>query len=133
VEVTETVFFERMGVMKTLIGELHEAGFTVAMDDFGSGFSSLNFLRAIPVDVIKIDRLFFEDFDVDERVHLLLEDILSIAKHLKLRTVAEGIEKKSQVDFLRKAGCDMIQGYYFHKPMVEREFDALVQADIEFR
>ena len=133
VEVTETVFFERMEVMKELIGDLHEAGFTVAMDDFGAGFSSLNFLRNIPVDVIKIDKLFFESFDTDERVRFLVEDILSIASHLRLQTVAEGIEKKSQVDFLRENGCDLIQGYYFYKPLMENEFDKIVQADIEFR
>lgn len=127
VELTETAFFESMHAMLIMIDQLHEAGFSVAMDDFGSGFSSLNFLKNIPVDVVKIDKLFFDSFATDRRVRLLIQDILSITKHLELKSVAEGIETQEQVKFLKEHGCDLIQGFYFHKPMTAAELgDILV-------
>ena len=126
IEITETAFFENMDTMIAMIQELHEAGFSIAMDDFGSGFSSLNFLRSLPIDVMKIDKLFFKNFDEDQHGRLLLQDILSMAGHLGLKTVAEGIETKAQAEFLKEHKCDMIQGYYFYRPMPEEELHELL-------
>lgn len=126
VEITETAFFERIDIMLNIVDQLHQAGFMVSMDDFGSGFSSLNMLKNIPVDTLKIDRLFFKDFGTDERVQLLLRDILFMSKHMGLKTVAEGVEHADEVDFLRKNECDFIQGYYFYKPMPQSDFYQLI-------
>ena len=126
-EITETAFFESTDAMITMIEGMHQAGFRIAMDDFGSGFSSLNMLKNIPVDVLKIDKLFFEDFEVDERGWNLVQDILSIARHLGLRCVAEGVENKQQAEFLQKSGCELAQGFYFYHPLKEEEFDQLLQ------
>ena len=112
--------------MLNIVDQLHQAGFMVSMDDFGSGFSSLNMLKNIPVDTLKIDRLFFKDFGTDERVQLLLRDILFMSKHMGLKTVAEGVEHADEVDFLRKNECDFIQGYYFYKPMPQSDFYQLI-------
>jgi len=127
IEITETAFFENVDNMIQMIQSLHEAGFSVAMDDFGSGFSSLNFLRALPIDVMKIDKLFFKNFEDDENSRLLIMDILSMARHLGLKTVAEGIEKSGQAEFLRNHHCDMIQGYYYYKPLRKNEFKELLR------
>ena len=97
------------------------------MDDFGSGYSSLNFLKNIPIDVIKIDKLFFDNFAEEERTRLLISDILSIAHHLNLTAVAEGVETKEEVDFLIKGKCDLIQGYYFYKPLTEEQLNIALQ------
>jgi EAL domain-containing protein (putative c-di-GMP-specific phosphodiesterase class I)/GGDEF domain-containing protein len=126
-EITETAFFESTDAMITMIEGMHQAGFRIAMDDFGSGFSSLNMLKNIPVDVLKIDKLFFEDFEVDERGWNLVQDILSIARHLGLRCVAEGVENKQQAEFLQKRGCELAQGFYFYHPLKEEKFDQLLQ------
>lgn len=126
VEITETAFFENMSSMVTMLDALHQAGFRVAMDDFGSGFSSLNLLQTLSFDVMKIDKLFFNSFEEDSNSRLLLEDILSIARHLKLKTVAEGIETQEQVDFLQEHDCDMIQGYYFYEPLSQEAFDEAI-------
>jgi diguanylate cyclase (GGDEF)-like protein len=126
IEITETVFFERMENMIHIIKELHNAGFRVSMDDFGSGYSSLNFLKNIPVDEIKIDKLFFDNIDGDERGQLLLGDILSIAKHLGLYVVAEGVETEFAVQFLKKHHCNAIQGFYFYHTLPELEYEQLL-------
>ena len=127
VELTETAFFENREATLKMVNNLRQAGITIAMDDFGTGFSSLNFLKNIPIDVIKIDKLFFDNFDTDERVRLLLTDILSIAEHLHLKTVAEGVESTSEVDFLRKHGCNIGQGFYFYRPLTEEQFIKVLQ------
>jgi EAL domain-containing protein (putative c-di-GMP-specific phosphodiesterase class I)/GGDEF domain-containing protein len=129
VELTETAFFENKDATLQLIKQLHAAGFTIAMDDFGTGFSSLNFLKNIPIDAIKIDKLFFDSFATDGRVRLLLKDIISIAKHLQLRIVAEGVESGDEVEFLRQQGYDMVQGYYFYHPLKEEELAALLKKE----
>jgi EAL domain-containing protein (putative c-di-GMP-specific phosphodiesterase class I)/GGDEF domain-containing protein len=127
VELTESAFFENEEAVIKMMQALHQAGFTIAMDDFGSGFSSLNFLKNIPIDVLKIDKLFFDNFMTDIRGRLVLEDILSIAKHLRLKTVAEGVEAPEEVEFLRHHGCDFVQGYYFYKPLALDKMDELFQ------
>ncbi len=117
IEITENAFFDDRNGMLLMAEELHQAGFRIAMDDFGTGFSSLNFLRTIPLDVMKIDKLFFSNFATDVHGRLLLEDILQIAQHLGLRTVAEGVETAEEAEFLRQKGCDLIQGFYFYRPL----------------
>lgn len=116
VELTETAMYDNKEATLRLMRNLHQAGFSVAIDDFGSGFSSLNFLKNIPFDVLKIDKMFLDDFN-NGKTRYLLEDILSIARHFNLKTVAEGVELKEQADFLKQYGCDMIQGFYYYHPM----------------
>ena len=92
------------------------------MDDFGAGYSSLNSLKDLPLDVLKLDAEFFRG-EADGRSEVVVSEAIRLAKSLEMRIVAEGVEKKEQVDFLAANGCDMIQGFYFAKPMPIADFE----------
>ncbi|NLD18692.1 MAG: EAL domain-containing protein [Clostridiales bacterium] len=126
IEFTESAFWKDKEDMIVGIKKLHEFGFSVAIDDFGSGFSSLNILKDIPFDVLKIDRIFLSSKNEDEKAEIVIRNVLSLAQELKLQTVAEGVETKEQFEFLRQNGCDIIQGYYFSRPLPEKEFNDLL-------
>ncbi len=123
IELTESAFFDDKDAMVYTINRLKEHGFAVSMDDFGSGYSSLNSLKDMPLDVLKLDAEFFRgEFDND-RGGVVVSEAIRLAKLLNMRTVAEGIEVEEQVDFLANEGCDMIQGFYFDKPMPGDEYE----------
>lgn len=111
--------------------QLKEEGFTLLMDDFGSGYSSLNILLETPFDVIKLDRKFIENMMVSEKGRMILEQVVSMADKLELGLLAEGVETKEQVDLLHNIGCDQVQGYYYAKPMPEDEFFEMLKKDSE--
>lgn len=123
IELTESAFFDDKEEMLRIVGQLKECGFIVSMDDFGSGYSSLNSLKDLPLDVLKLDADFFRGEDGDgERGEVVISDAIVMAKHLNMRVVAEGVEKAEQVELLTSLGCDMIQGYYYDKPMPSADF-----------
>ena len=122
IELTESAFFDDKKAMLAAIAKLKNYGFAVSMDDFGSGYSSLNSLKDMPLDVLKLDAEFFRGDGGDGRAQIVVSEAIRLAKNLNMRTVAEGVEVKEQVDFLAKEGCDMIQGYYYAKPMPADEF-----------
>ena len=122
-EITETAIMTDIAKQNDLIRKLQQAGFFVEMDDFGSGYSSLNMLKEISVDVIKIDRIFLEDSTNIERSKFILETVIKLSKQLNMEIIAEGVETKEQVDFLTGLGCDIFQGYYFDKPISVAEFE----------
>lgn len=127
-EITESVIFNRSQDLADIINELKDYGFCVAMDDFGSGYSSLNMLKDIPIDVMKLDRVFFiANAQNLQRSRNIVEGILSLAKTLQIQTVAEGVEEEADVAFLQQAGCDEIQGYYYSKPLDLTAFDEYVK------
>ncbi|MBQ7933712.1 MAG: GGDEF domain-containing protein [Lachnospiraceae bacterium] len=121
-ELTESAFFDDKKVLLSTVKKLHEAGFIVSMDDFGAGYSSLNSLKELHIDVLKIDGDFFRGADVEERGMLIVAEVIDLAKKLNMKIVAEGIENREQVDFLAAQECDLIQGYFFAKPMPIDEF-----------
>ena len=108
---------------------LHKEGFTVAMDDFGSGESSLNMLTTITVDAIKIDMKFIREMRKDDKSLRMIKLIVDIARFLNVPTVAEGVEDEVQVNILKKMGCDLIQGFYFGRPVPPDEFEKLIEAE----
>ena len=110
------------------IKKLKDYGFTVSMDDFGAGYSSLNSLKDMPLDVLKLDADFFRGESAGERGEIVVSEAIKLAKSLEMRTVAEGVEEKDQVEFLAKQGCDMIQGFYFAKPMPKAEYETKMTA-----
>ncbi len=131
IELTESAFFDDKKALVTIIKRLQEYGFAVSMDDFGSGYSSLNSLKDMPLDVLKLDADFFRgEFD-DTRGEIVVAEAIKLAKSLHMRTVAEGVEVREQVDFLAKQGCDMIQGYYYAKPMPANEYEIRMQTGIK--
>lgn len=126
IELTESVVFEDVGALTKIIDNIHAAGFGCSMDDFGSGYSSLNLIQDIPVDTIKLDKVFFRNGSKDTaRTESVVGSILAMSRSLKMRIVAEGVEERWQVDMLKRLGCDYLQGYYFAKPMPVSDFERL--------
>lgn len=121
IELTESAFFDDKAVLLNTVNELKASGFKVSMDDFGAGYSSLNSLKDLPLDVLKLDADFFRGGEA-ERGEIVVSEAIQLAKKLDMKIVAEGVEKKDQVDFLASHGCDMIQGYYYAKPMPADEY-----------
>ncbi len=122
-ELTESACFDDMDVLVNTINSLREMGFPVSMDDFGSGYSSLNLLKQLSFDTLKIDGEFFRHVTDPERANAVVRSIIDMAKSLNMKTVAEGIETDEQVAFLRTTDCDLIQGYYYSKPISAEEFE----------
>lgn len=126
IEITESSMFGDTDTLFEVSRRLQDIGFILSMDDFGSGYSSVNMLKNIPLNVIKLDRGFFIDDKNIDKSQIVIKSIVSLIKQLGIRVVAEGIETKSQVEMLREANCDIIQGYYFSKPLPVKEFEKLV-------
>ena len=115
-----------MSDVPNLMGELEElrkAGFTLEMDDFGSGYSSLNTLKDINVDVLKVDMGFIKETKNVKKSRIILASVIKMAKELNLLIITEGVETEEQVDNLTKLGCDVFQGYYFSKAIDVNEFE----------
>lgn len=124
IEVTESVVFNNARLLVDIINKIHEAGFSCSIDDFGSGYSSLNMLKDMHVDVIKLDREFLKfSQQNEERGHQIIANVIQLVKSLGAKNVTEGVEKENEVEFLKSVGCDMIQGYYFSKPLPVEEFE----------
>lgn len=122
-EITESFFMDDEVDLFNVMKELKAAGFIIEMDDFGSGYSSLNMLRQAPVDVIKIDRFFLDEIMTTTRGRIIVENSIIMSKQLGLTVVAEGVENVEQLEFVRNAGADIVQGYYYSKPIPTDEFE----------
>ncbi|MGN1206441.1 MAG: EAL domain-containing protein, partial [Eubacterium sp.] len=122
IELTESLFFNEISAMTELVDKIHEVGLRCSIDDFGSGYSSLNMLKNIKVDALKLDRVFFVETNEDKRGKDIINSILHLAQNLHLQTISEGVEIRSQVEYLKEMDCDYIQGYVFSKPMPVNEF-----------
>ena len=129
-EITESAYTKNLDQLLSLVNRLRDLGFTILMDDFGSGYSSLNILKDINVDVLKIDMRFLSDMEhLKGRAGNILESVVRMTKWLDLSVIAEGVETKEQVNFLLDIGCHYAQGYYYYKPMPTDEFEALLLQD----
>ncbi|MEG2284567.1 MAG: GGDEF domain-containing protein [Eubacterium sp.] len=130
IELTESTVFDDVAKFCDIIGKMKEIGFTCSLDDFGSGYSSLNILKDIPVDTLKLDRSFFYSKSGDDtKSRYVVENMVNLAKKLKMNTVSEGIETLELVNYLRSVKCDMVQGYVFAKPMPVSQFEKLMQKE----
>lgn len=122
-ELTESAFMDDPDMMIAKVKELRENGFTVLMDDFGSGYSSLNTLKDIPVDILKVDMKFLGTGDRDGRSERILASVIQMAALLELAVIVEGVETKEQKDFLKSIGCEYVQGFYYARPMPWQEYE----------
>lgn len=122
-EFTESIFFEKYEVISGIVKKLTRHGYVCSIDDFGSGYSSLNLLKDVSLGVLKIDRLFFEDMENNKRGDIIIRNVINMAKELKMKTVAEGVETLEQLEFLKSVKCDMVQGYIYDRPMPVEEFE----------
>lgn len=127
VEITESAMVGEPDRLLGWITSIRSAGFTVAIDDFGSGLSSLQFVKDVPADVLKIDKSLLSRNCEDEKERIVLESIFSFANRLRMTTIAEGVETKEQLAFLRTCDCNKIQGYLFARPMPEEDYLALCE------
>lgn len=125
-EIVESAYSENAGQLIEVVRQLQKHGFKVAMDDFGSGYSSLNLLKDVPVDELKIDLGFLRGTEALGRGGLILSSVVRMAAWLRVPIVAEGVETKAQVEFLRSIGCVRGQGYYYAKPLPQAEFEKLM-------
>lgn len=127
-EITESAYIENTAFLSETLAQLHQAGFRVEMDDFGSGYSSLNILKDIPVDQLKLDMDFLKGSYDSPKGRAIVSAVIHMAKTLGLTVIAEGVETREQAEMLAEFGCDQMQGYYFSKPIGEAEFAQLLQA-----
>ncbi|MBO4385088.1 MAG: EAL domain-containing protein [Clostridia bacterium] len=128
-EVTESAYSDNAKQQLEVIASLRENGFEIEMDDFGSGYSSLNTLSAMPVDVLKIDMKFIRNIETSETDLQLVRLVLDLSRYLKVKVVAEGVETEGQLKLLKDAGCDIVQGYYFSRPLPADEFEKLIERE----
>lgn len=124
IEITETVMMADVEKRTEILSDLRESGFYVEMDDFGSGYSSLNLLKDMPVDVLKIDMLFLSQSRYDNRAQTIVHNIIHLSDDLGISSLTEGVETQSQYQMLSDMGCKLFQGYYFAKPMPLDAFEA---------
>ena len=131
-EITESAYTEDAAQLLDMIRALRSAGFLVEMDDFGSGYSSLNMLSTLPIDILKLDMSFIRNMRSNQEKDIrILELMIDIARYLHVPVVAEGVETEEQMNQLKKLGCDMIQGYYFSKPVPAEEFEQFIREELE--
>lgn len=124
-EITESFFLENGQALLSLIKRIRQAGFQCSLDDFGSGYSSLSLLRTIPVDTIKLDRVFFTDTEYSQRSEYVVQSVLELARRLRMKTVCEGVEEFFHLHSLRRLQCDAVQGYIFSPPVPVERFEEL--------
>lgn len=125
IELTERIMFRETNKIVSIIKEIKKIGIKVSLDDFGAGYSSLNILKNIPIDIIKLDKLFLDKRDISEKGKIVIKNIINMANELGLEVVAEGVEFLEQSQFLKSVGCEVVQGYLYGKPMTIGEFEKL--------
>ena len=125
-EITESAFADSTHRIIDRVNELIRQGYTVEIDDFGSGYSTLNSLKDVPATVLKLDMRFFEETENQERAGNIVESVVRMAKWLGMEVIAEGVEDREQADFLKSIGCHYIQGYYYARPMLTEDYEQLL-------
>ncbi len=125
-ELTENIFLENFDKTIEVMSALRNMNFKVSMDDFGSGYSSLNFLKKLPVDVLKMDKGFLDNDEIKDNDEIVIKSVIDMAKRMRITVLCEGVETEKQAKFLMDAGCDLAQGYYFSKPVTAEEFKAML-------
>lgn len=129
-ELTESAYTENPNQIITVVDKLRERGFVIEMDDFGSGYSSLNMLNQVHFDILKLDMKFIQTETAKPGEMSIMRFVVNLAKWLNLSTVAEGVETKAQLERLRDVGCDYAQGYYFSRPLPVPKFEALMKREL---
>ena len=125
-EITESVLINDFDTMIETLRILSQLGIRVSLDDFGTGFSSLSYLRELPITTLKIDKSFIDDICINNKTASITGSVVDMVKKLDLETVAEGVEHKEQLDCLKDMGCDLIQGFLLSKPVKKSEFEKII-------
>ena len=125
-ELTESIYLDNMERALELIKGLHNMGTKVSMDDFGSGYSSLNLLSKLPIDIIKLDKVFLKEGDLQESDKIIISCVVDMAKKLQIMSLCEGVETMEQSNYLKEVGCQMQQGFYFSRPIPQEVFEKFI-------
>lgn len=131
IELTEGMFSSSNTKLVKIMERMRKIGFSISMDDFGSGYSSLNLLKEIPVDILKIDKGFLDETANSRKSRIIIAQVVSMARKLGMKVVCEGVEKEEQAAFLRKIHCDFAQGYLYAKPMTIADFEAYRERNLK--
>lgn len=131
VEITESMLMKSFDKNVSILDEIKKLGISIALDDFGTGYSSLNYLTKLPIDVLKIDRSFLIDLMNNPKSKCIVENIINLSHQLGIEVVAEGVEDKFQVEYLKMILCDIVQGYYFSKPRMFNQIKDIIGKEIE--
>lgn len=126
-EITEDEIIDDVEYTKSLLKKIREAGINVYLDDFGTGYSSFNYIKTLPIDVVKIDRSLLVNIETDIKAKSIVETMIKLCHNLELKVVCEGVEELAQVEILKNIDCDYIQGYYFSKPLEKEQFDIFLK------
>jgi EAL domain-containing protein (putative c-di-GMP-specific phosphodiesterase class I) len=126
-ELTESTVMDRPERVTGILKEIQGLGVTIAIDDFGTGYSSLSHLQQFPIDVIKIDRSFVKDISGDPKDAVIANAIIKLAHGLGYKVLAEGVETEVQSDYLQGQGCDLVQGFFYGRPVLAKEFEQVLR------
>ena len=125
IEVTERVILNNLELSRQVFDSLYKKGIKISIDDFGTGYSSLELLLQLPIYALKIDKKFVDKIDLFGNEYIIVKSIINMAREMKLKTIAEGVERKEEYEILKELGCDQFQGYYFSKPMRVEEIKSM--------
>ena len=125
-EITESILIDDFTEITERLAILRDIGIKISLDDFGTGFSSLSYLKGLPIDTLKIDKSFIDTVITDENTRIITESIIYMVKKLGFETIAEGVETEEQFKYLNEISCDIIQGYYLGKPMPAADIEKLL-------
>ncbi len=133
-ELTESIYIENTEQALKLVEGLHNMGTKVSMDDFGSGYSSLNLLSKLPIDIIKLDKVFLKDDEIGNKLRendkIIISCVIEMARKLRITSLCEGVETPEQSDYLSQIGCEIQQGYYFSQPIPQEQFEKLLEENV---
>lgn len=127
IEITESITMRNVDYIMTILNSLRSIGIRIALDDFGTGYSSLNYLKSLPIDTLKIDKSFIDELPANSKDAAIVSTILAMGKNLDLAVITEGVETLEQLKLLNSIGCQVIQGYYYHKPLPAEDFAKLFE------
>ena len=130
-ELTESIYLDNTERALELVQGLHNLGTKVSMDDFGSGYSSLNLLSRLPIDIIKLDKVFLKDDTLQDSDKIVISCMVDMAKKLKITSLCEGVETLEQSDYLKEVGCQIQQGFYFSRPVPQEQFEQIIDKNTE--
>ena len=130
-EITESLIIDNIQQVINTMNQLHDMGISLSLDDFGTGYSSLNHLKRLPIDLLKIDQSFVRELTIGSDDAAIVKAIISLAHNLQLSVIAEGVETEAQLEYLRRNGCDEIQGYYISRPVAAEALTKQLQQEKE--
>lgn len=126
IEITERTVIEKSEQIMKILKEIKELGIKIALDDFGAGYSALNILKSLPIDIVKLDKLFLDKKNISTKGKIVLNNVINMANELGLEVITEGVEYSEQAEFLKSIGCKIVQGYLYCKPIELKEFEKKV-------